>query len=235
MCIADSRIDNSKEETKSFYTHVLHQPTLNPTSACNQIELCQTACCSSLNCWTQQQRIILQCSTPAMNAVACLQGCAPLPLQLLLRVIKLQQQKLSSAVCGIALHCIALHVEQISGQELHCKRYICSALHTDVTAEKRASADITGVQRPIALQRYIMFEVQCGNRPAVTAAELPLQKSRWCHYHVPLLLPISLLSSSSSTTTLACAIQIININQKQHTCHFPIFIITSDHLDDYDL
>ena len=72
MCIADSRIDNSKEETKSFYTHVLHQPTLNPTSACNQIELCQTSYCSSLNCWTQQQSIILQCSAPAMNAVnAC--------------------------------------------------------------------------------------------------------------------------------------------------------------------
>ena len=118
-------------------------------------------------------------------------NCAPLPLQLLLRVIKLQQQKLSSAVCGIALHYSALHVEQITEQELHCRRYICSALHTDVTAEKRASADITGVQRPIALQRYIMFEVQCGNRPAVTAAQLPLQKSRWCHYHVPLLLPIS--------------------------------------------
>ena len=82
-------------------------------------------------------------------------NCAPLPLQLLLRVIKLQQQKLSSAVCGIALHCSALHVEQITGQELHCKRYICSALHTDETAEKRASADITGVQRPIALQRYV--------------------------------------------------------------------------------
>ena len=224
MCIADLSIgllDNSIKEnealqnqTNSFYTHVLHQPTFNPTSACDQIELCQTPRCSSLNCCTQSSRAAYCSEHRSCHECSGLlaRGAAlPLQLLLLLQVIMLQQQKLSSV--DTALQC----------NELRCNRCIAGGANnwtrialqsakdtfalycTAVTSERRASADITGVQRPIALKCWSIFEVQCGNTTAVTAAHC----SRVASPQVTLVPlpraspPISLLSSSSTTTRTA--------------------------------